>query len=238
MSKRKKVQPCVYCGQNKLSTDDHVIPRCLFAGILPKDIVLVPVCEACNREKSKDDDFLRDWLVFDQRTSHHSIARQIFSGKFTRALKKGHSQLAKQAIKQATFQEVLSSGGIYLGHAFAMNLDEKRLLAIFTRIVRGLYYKIHRKRIPDSYIFDYRVIDPSQFNIVWEELKRRNLNHVRKIGDVFSMVMIRATEDEFVTMWWLVFYDGICIEVTTESSSMRWTSEIQKTDTSSPKLLP
>lgn len=224
MSKRKKITQCVYCGKNKLASDDHVIPKCLFTGGLPNDIVLVPVCVSCNNEKSRDDSFLRDWLVSDQRTLHNSLSQKIFAEKFARSLEKGHSELAKQAVQHAQFQDIFSSGGIYLGKAYAMNLDENRLLTIFTRIVRGLYYKIYKKRIPDSYIFNYKVIDPTQFNTIWNELKKRNLNKVRKIGSIFSTIMLTAMEDEFTTIWWMVFYDGICVEVTTESPTISWES--------------
>ena len=45
-------QLCVYCWKNPATTDDHVIPRCLFIPPLPSNMPTVPACQECNARET------------------------------------------------------------------------------------------------------------------------------------------------------------------------------------------
>src|SRR5271168_5407862 len=50
---------CIYCGDARELTRDHVPPRCLFSKPRPNDLVTVPCCVACNRALSRHDEYFR-----------------------------------------------------------------------------------------------------------------------------------------------------------------------------------
>src|ERR1700676_4159588 len=53
-----KVGECIYCGETRQLTSDHVPPRCLFSKPRPP-LVTVPCCLDCNREFGKYDEYFR-----------------------------------------------------------------------------------------------------------------------------------------------------------------------------------
>ena len=215
MGKKKKRQAqCAYCGIWGQVTDDHVIPQCLFNKPLPKDIVLIPACAKCNNnDKSKDDEYLRDYLVTDIHTSNHHIAQSIFHSKFLSAVRQNKSALAREVTKSASQEPFYSKGGIYLGEAVSGNFDGERMRRIFCRITHGLYFKVRRKRIPDSYVCRAERWTADDFNKLWPKLQEVGFNGPYECGDVFRCIMLYADEDEFITTWWLWFYDQMCIRV-------------------------
>jgi hypothetical protein len=223
--KEKKVGECAYCGEITNLTDEHVIPRCLFEKPLPPDIVVVGVCERCNHEKSKDDDYLRDFLVTDMGGSEHPIAKRIFQTKTLSSARQNKSALLRTAKTQGRFEPVRTKGGIYLGEGYGIPLDGERVNRIFIRIVRGLYYKTKKKRIPDDYVFDVSRWDASEFNEIWPRLEKIGFNGPYRCGDVLTCLMLYAQEDEFITNWWLWFYDGICIHIATSPQGFKWEEE-------------
>lgn len=78
---KRKVKICVYCGQLKEVSKDHVIPKCLFIKPYPLNLISVPACDECNNAKSQNDDYLRDILVTDNWVSKSPTAQQVFHQK-------------------------------------------------------------------------------------------------------------------------------------------------------------
>jgi hypothetical protein len=50
---------CVYCGEQRELTRDHVPPRCLFSKPRPSDLITVPCCAHCNGDFQKHDEYFR-----------------------------------------------------------------------------------------------------------------------------------------------------------------------------------
>ena len=222
MGKKRKVGECAYCGVIGTLTDDHVIPRCLFEKPLPPDMVKVPACEKCNNDKSKDDDYLRDFLVTDIYASEHPVAKRVFLTKTLSAGRQNKSALVRAAKAQGRPESIYTKGGIYLGEGFGVPLEGERVNNIFIRIVRGLYYKIRTKRIPDDYVFEVSRWDSSEFREIWPKLQQTGFNGPYRCGDVLTCLMMYAEEDEFISDWWLWFYDGVCVHVVTAPQGFKW----------------
>lgn len=214
--KQRKRGECAYCGTVAELTIDHVIPQCLFTKPLPPDMVKVSACEQCNNTKSKDDDFLRDFLVTDIFASEQPTAKAIFTQKVVSSARQNKSALMRSFKSHARLEPLHTRGGIYLGHAYSAPLDGERVTQIFCRIMRGLYYKIRSQRIPDKYKCEVSRWEPTGFNEFWPTLKQIGFNGPYHCGDVFTCIMLYADEDPFITAWWLCFYDRICIHVSTE----------------------
>lgn len=216
MSKKRKIGQCAYCGETKPLTRDHVIARGLFPSPLPEFMVTVPACDDCNGEKAKHEDYLRDMLVVDADTENSKVAKEILTGKVFRASERNQSLVMRAAKSKGKLEPVYSPGGIYLGHGFSFPLEGERVNHIFSLIVRGLYYKLVGRCLPQDCKFDVRRLTASEFNEFWEKLQQIKFNGPYRLGDgVFTCLFLYAAEEPAMSQWWLWFYDSICIYVTT-----------------------
>jgi hypothetical protein len=141
---KRKIRECVYCGEVKEVTKDHVIPKCLFTKPYPPNLISVFACEQCNNAKSLNDDYLRDFLVCDNYVSQNPIAQQVFHQKLLSSQRQGSSVIAREVIKKARLEPLYTKGGIYIGDYYSTPVDEKRILKIFEIVVRGLYYDAYK----------------------------------------------------------------------------------------------
>jgi hypothetical protein len=217
--RRKTVGECVYCGAVGVVEKEDVIPKCLFPTPRPNDLVKVPSCRPCNAAKSKDDDYLRDFLVSDISTGSHPVAQSLFHQKVLSSVRQNSSDFARIAVSDGKLAPYRTREGLYLGHAYSIPLDDVRLHRIFGTIVRGLYFKANGVRIPDAYVFNAGRIDSLAFNRDWPQLSKIGFNGPYKIGDgIFTCIWMKADIDPFLTSWWLFFYDSIGIFITSEKS--------------------
>lgn len=210
---KRKTGQCAYCGEIKHLTRDHVIPLSLFTQPLPANLITVPACDNCNNAKSLNDDFLRDFLVCDVLGNQHPIAQNIFEEKVLSSQRQDSSVIAREILSKGKLEPFHTLGGIYLGDFPTTELDERRINAVFSTVVRGLYYSWRKQRIPDHYSFQIR----RHFPWDWEELRRGLQNfHLcgpRVLGEVFGCTFTAAKEDPFTSIWLLWFYNTILLSV-------------------------
>ena len=206
-----KEQPiCVYCGANPATTGDHVVPKCLFIPPLPQDVVVVPACRACNEDKSQDDSYLRDILVMDYQGSENPVAREIFQTKVMRSAKRNRSDAVRTAMRQARSISLFSPSGLYLGRLPSFDLDEGRINRIFSYIIRGLYYKTVRERLPNDCSIGVRRVNAKDANDVFHIIKGLGGNGPYDLGKgIFTCAFMYATEEPVISFWLLWFYQKV-----------------------------
>lgn len=209
---------CAYCGARPATTVDHVVPRCLFLRPLPQVMVTVPACKECNEAKAVDDDYLRDMLVIDIDNADHPVARQLLQSKVVRAARSNRSLMARDIRADSQVVPRYSMGGIYLGHCRATPLQVERVNRCFAQITRGLYYKLHRARIPDDYVFEIRRVDPLRKKMAVQGLLDAGVVESRRLGDNVFACMYGRGEDPFST-YWLQEYYSYMVSVSTSSPS-------------------
>lgn len=209
MSKQKRRNICVYCNKRRADTRDHVIPKCLFEKPFPPNLITVPTCSKCNGKKSKDDDYLRDYLTMDFAGSTNDTAQRIFSGKVMRSVARNRSALAKSVLQEGKEEPIHTKGGIYVGHAPTARIDEQRLIRIFDYIVRGLYYDHRKVRVSVRYPVKVSRIMPWDVERAAKDFSKFNLNSRSPLGNVFGCSYACAREDPFSTFWWMRFYDQV-----------------------------
>lgn len=209
---------CAYCGVRPTTTQDHVIPRCLFTRPLPQQMITVPACEECNREKQPDDTYLRDMLVSDVNASEHPTARSLLHGPVQRSAKLyNSSDVAHVARTQARWEEYYTPAGLYVGHGRRIPMDTKRVDHLFARIVRGLYYYVTGERLPADCRFDVRGLHPLYMDEEMTLLNRAGCNGpFSYAGGVFGLAFVIDGDQPYLTRWLLRFYDGIYVTVHTE----------------------
>jgi len=207
---------CAYCGHAGELTREHVIPKCLFVPPYPPNLITVPVCDRCNNEKSKDDDFLRDFLVVDIQGSQSPVTQTLFSGKVQRSLSRNSSALLRDVIPQLRIAPLYTSAGIYLGDAPQAPFDGERLKQTLGRIVRGLYFDARKMRLPNECSVEVYRPGLWNYNEILQVFRKLHVNGPRVLGNVFGCLFAAATEDPFFTLWALWFYERVLFTAVTE----------------------
>lgn len=214
---------CVYCGETKETSRDHVIPRALFEQPVPKNLITVPACDSCNGDKkSTSDTILRDLLVTDFIGGQHHTAENKFSGPLIRAHRRNQSLVARNIVSNARIEPLYTSAGVYLGKYPMLKIDKSEVNNIFTWIVRSLYYDHQKKRIPDDYTFTIRRYHVWDFRQILQTLRQHNTSFRGKhtLDDVFNCAYVESPQDQFNTWWFLRFYNAVCLVVATEKAKL------------------
>jgi hypothetical protein len=206
---------CVYCGDQKELTREHVVPQCLFPKPLPSIMVTVGTCFECNNGKSSDDAYLRDFLVADMAAGKSPVAQQLRTGKFKRSVQTKRSEIAKVALNRAYRKPRHTPGGIYLGSPIAVPVDQRRLERSFERMVRGLYYHVWKDHLPRDYTFEISRIDGFQTAEIWSQMRQTGANIAAIRPDVFVCQYAFDIKYHAMSRWLLLFYNTIIIEVLT-----------------------
>lgn len=155
----RQVPLCIYCEGRLGLTRDHVSPRSLFP-VRPGNMITVPVCEPCNREKSRDEPYLRDVLTTDRHGYEHPAAQALFQGKVRRSIRYTSSDFARDARAQASPRPTFTPEGIYLGNRMVVPVEKARIDRVLALMVRGLLYHLRERRIPRDYVFDVNLVKP------------------------------------------------------------------------------
>jgi hypothetical protein len=199
---------------------DHVVPKCLFIPPVPLDMVTVPACRNCNQAKSANDDYFRDMLIADMFCSSHPVAQALLTGKMRRSIQTNRSFVARETIRQQRMEPLFSAGGVYLGDVHAVRLDSVRVRDIYATIVRGLYYKVVKKRFPEGYAFEFKRYYPTEADQLFSKMKAVGANGPYRLGDVFAFTIMYAQEDNGITSCLLQFFGGMHIWVTTKPETI------------------
>jgi hypothetical protein len=203
MGKPTQRPMCVYCDQREGTTNDHVVPKSVFLPPLPGNMVVVPACEPCNGEKSKDDDYLRDMLLLDWENETHPMAQGELKKKLIRSIGHNRSHLIREGRRTRRPTPFHSIGGVYLCTAPAIPLDQARINRIFGRIVRGLYYRFTEEtRLPADCSFEVGKIHPmakEQTARIFDRPEAR----MYTMGDSFHCVYVIPKKNPTVSLWLL-----------------------------------
>lgn len=132
------VQSCVYCGVAVSVTADHVPPKAFFPRPRPSNLKTVPACFACNNAAGRDEEYFLAALMFSD-AGVTEPGKKLWNQKLQRMYAKNlglrrHIGSALQAVQLTT------PAGIHLGRRMALSIQEPRLEAVATKIVRGLHF--------------------------------------------------------------------------------------------------
>jgi hypothetical protein len=208
---------CVYCGEIKQLSDDHIPPKNLFAKPRPNNLIAVPSCISCNGDASDDDEYFRLILTLREDTFPHPDVQQILPIVFrslTKPNKKGFSKSLFQSIKVLN---LMTSSGLFIGRHPTYGVDLDRLDRVVQRIVKGLFYHEQKSRLPDHY--DAFACSASGLSNLARDLKAHIVASIvdpilvqtpKTIGNnVFTYRFIFAPEDPNVSAWHLIFYEKV-----------------------------
>src|SRR5690349_17508656 len=89
---------CPYCGIRRATTRDHVIPRSLFDAMPVVGTITIRVCEPCNQEKSRDEDYFADMLQSYFLSEQNQVARRQAEGRMLRSAAEHSSDLSRAMV--------------------------------------------------------------------------------------------------------------------------------------------
>lgn len=211
--RRGRVGSCIYCGQMKTLTMDHVPPASLFAPPRPSNLITVPACRACNEAASKDIEYFR--LVLSVRIDIHEdpAAAALWPTALRGLARPSQRGLLTSLASGMRTVEVVTAAGLILGQATTYNVDFIRLNRVAAQIVRGLHWHHFQKRIDPEWQVAAWCFD----SIPAEELKPGG--RVRPIieaiaqskgyscgNGVFSYGFLSPQDEPRCTVWVLSFF--------------------------------
>lgn len=129
---------CVYCGAAPGVTADHVPPKAFFPKPRPSNLTTVPSCWACNQIASRDEEYFLAALMFSD-AGVTNPGRKLWTEKLHRMYAKNLG-LRRQVARSLRQIELTTPAGIYLGQRMALYYDEKRLEAVASKVIRGLFF--------------------------------------------------------------------------------------------------
>ena len=140
---RRRMGLCGLCGAEAETTQEHFVPRCLWAGPRPTQVETIPACDACNAGSNQDDEYFRNTLVmmFDQ---DHPQKQQLFTGPVMRTLRR-HPGWVRHMLVNAHVGPQHSPFGLWIGDFPILPLEFARFNRSLLRVVKGLYYLIRNK---------------------------------------------------------------------------------------------
>lgn len=156
---RKRI--CIYCGETKRLTRDHVPPKCLFDKSTTDNMITVPCCVRCNHEASLDDEYFRMVVSLRRDSGGHPEIQKIIPATlraFSNPAKRG---LTKSFFAKCQEIELHTPSGLFVERTEAYEVDNARLNRVARRIMKGLFYHEKQHRLPDTYDCQSMILDRS-----------------------------------------------------------------------------
>jgi hypothetical protein len=198
---------CVYCSKEDELTEDHVIPQCLFPNGVPVDVPTVYACATCNHVlKSANDNYLRDLLFTDMRSSRSPIVQELWP-KFGRAVRRNQSKLANE-LMYSKLIELRTASGLFAQWAYTSQEVNEKTIPILSMIVRGLYHYYTGRILPHDITFEgCRITDREKMGKILDILLEMGVG-IGKIdnGEVFECAIAPLPQKSHVGVWILNFY--------------------------------
>jgi len=211
---KNKIGECVHCGKIRPLCNDHVPPENLFTKPLPSNMITVPSCNECNKNRSKDDEYFRLILTMREDISEHEEVKKVFT-KVERSFERPfYSGLKYSFLQTVNLAELITKSGIYLGKVPLYSPEPERINKVLICIINGLFYKSKGRRIPDQYLKIWWQIDKlSEFKN--KDIGIQIINKLRSIpqieigNNIFTYRLAHEKDDENVIFGNMIFYGRI-----------------------------
>lgn len=205
---------CVYCGQVRPITDDHVFPQVIFH-VLDDQMITVPACQACQQIKSLGDRDLRNFMLMDIGGSQHPDAEDMTAKMLRHTNVRFRNWIQKQ-IANAEEIDLVTEDGLIVGKASSFEFDMQRIEVAQAMTVRGLYFRetgsalppdcpIHVQHVPwyaaPKFVSNMNRVAPTRFQTRGNNVASWGYNKI-------------ADGDDYDTAW-QVFYNNWVVFLTT-----------------------
>ena len=217
MAAKNKRKLCVYCRSPKDLTRDHIPPRSFFPAPRPANLITVPCCRECHVEFTKNDAYLRNYLIFSPQCRGHVAAVQLHESGL-RSLQDPNAGELSSPLFNAGSQSWSGSlvRSLPSDHGVTVAPDHERIEDAIERIIVGLFWIENDKYLPSDYSVDVAGANELNYRYwsIQESIRRlKNEEESVDIGDgVFqywwSWAEDAPSEETHCSDWLLQFYEG------------------------------
>ncbi len=106
----------------------------------------------------------------------------------------------------------MSPGGLYLGRSFTLRIDGLRLERILTKLIKGMFWTLGKRRLPDEYMTYAHLIGAFPTDDA-RSATERNIMPFREftVGNgAFAYRRVALTDvDPNISVWRFVFFQSI-----------------------------
>jgi len=164
MSKRTKIAQCVYCGEIRDTTRDHVISSNLFPNSYEKkNVIIAPSCLKCNKGYSLDEEYFRIF-VCGAGLEHSQQAVDLFFSKVKRCIQR-KPHIISDMYKRMDLVDLYTEGGIFIDKRTRIIISDKdweRYCNVLNKYIRGLFFHEFRRMLPIDYKIHHSWVDPRE----------------------------------------------------------------------------
>lgn len=210
--RKKQQKDCYMCGK-PAECRDHVPPQGIFPDPKPTDLITVPSCKQCNEGSKLDDEYFR-WFVA-TGSSEDPEATRLIKERIIKRFRE-RPALLKTIMKGAVKVNTYSRGGIFLKQrpGFYFGRQRPRIQRIIEKITKGLFRHEKGYRLGDRYFVEDFSLNPDISDTEIEKIISLPLKEIG--GRVFSYRYAQCSEDDEITMWFLLFFNQMLIMTMTD----------------------
>ncbi len=214
----QKARSCAYCGKSfEALTKDHIISRGLFIKPYPANLPTVKVCEPCNQEKGRNEDYLRDFLILNVEAAHNVTASTLKATTLIRAIgteEHGNtSKIVEALVVCGRLTNQYTPKGIFVRQAFTVPTNVEKRETVLSSMIRGFHFKLFHTILPASHEIQMVWVDETKVRETWQSFLEKNAQ-IKSWGDVFSYQCL-PTEDQSIVAWLFLFYQTILFQCLT-----------------------
>lgn len=186
---------CYLCEKEGADTTEHVVPRCLYPGRLPADVITLPAHRACNQLTARDEEAFRN---------HISVAIPPENPGFPLWEKtwKAVDRPEAAGMQKVFYSEMLSlpvldDNGAVRASPIVARLKNERGDRVLAKIVKGLFAVKTRELLPNQ---------ETLWRFGQADRHRIELPDNFRVHDVLDVGWGRAADEPLATMWILGFH--------------------------------
>ena len=201
-----KATPCYLCGKDGADTTEHVVPRCLYVGSLPSDVITLPAHERCNKSTSRDEEVFRNHIsaAIPPENPGHALWAKTW---------KAIHRPEGAGMQSAFYAEMLNGlapddDGVLRPSPVVARLKRERADWVLAKIVKGLYTSQTGDLLPSSKVrWLFGQADNGHEQVA--------LPGAFAVHDVLAVRWGRVQREPLATMWILGFYGTLWFWITT-----------------------
>jgi hypothetical protein len=197
---------CYLCEKDGADTTEHVVPRCLYPGKLPNNVLTLPAHRACNNLTSKDEEAFRNLISVSIPPGSPGFPLWENTWK---AIHRPQAAGMQQAFYRNMISlPVLDPDGEVRPSPIAARLENERCNRVLAKIVKGLFTLRTGEFLPGGQIF-WRFGQPDH------TAADLPLPLAFSVHDVLDVRWGRAADEPLASLWLLRFHGIAQFSVTT-----------------------
>ena len=151
MNKKSKKGICVFCGNMRELTKDHIPPKTIFPKPRPNNLITVPSCYECNDSAKKDDEYFGVMMAMQDTNGRHSSSSKLLPKIFDGLRHEKAKGFKQKVFQNFRVQNVVTESGIFLGEHPIFEEEAAPIVRVIERTCKGLFYFEKNKHYPSDY---------------------------------------------------------------------------------------